>query len=76
MILTWTFFVSAFIYRHMDGEFNQEEGKKGKGKALEAFSQESLDIGLDPFKEYNCYIKQPQLRQDDCPNVISWYGGK
>ena len=54
----------------------KKKGKKRKGKALEAFSQESLDIGLDPFKEYNCYIKQPQLRQDDCPNVISWYGGK
>ena len=51
----------------------KKKGKKGKrkGKAPEAFSQESSDIGLNPFKEYNQYIKQPQLRQDDCPNPIS-----
>ena len=52
----------------------KKKEKKGKGKAPEAFSQESSDIGLDPFEEYNRYIKQPRLRQDDCPNPISWWG--
>ena len=52
----------------------KKKEKKGKGKAPETFSQESSGIGLDPFEEYNQYIKQPWLRQDDCPNPISWWG--
>ena len=49
--------------------------KKGKkGKAPETIAQESSDNSLDHFEEYNQYIKQPQLSQDDCPNPISWWG--
>jgi hypothetical protein len=48
--------------------------KKRKGKATETVAQESSDNVLDPFEEYNRYIKQPTLRRDDCPNPISWWG--
>jgi hypothetical protein len=35
----------------------KKKGKKGKkGKAT---GQESSDNGVDPFEEYNWYIKQP-----------------
>ena len=61
-------FVSTLIYGCMDGEHDKEKGKEGKSVT------ESSDNGLDPFEEYNRYIKQPQLNWDDCPNPISWWG--
>ena len=48
--------------------------KEKKGKATETVAQESSDNGIDPFEEYNRYIKQPGLMWDDCPNPISWWG--
>ena len=52
---------------------NMIKKKEKKGKATEIVT-ESSDNGLDPFKEYNRYIKQPRLNWDDCPNPISWWG--
>ena len=52
---------------------NMIKKKEKKGKATEIV-MESLDNGLDPFEEYNRYIKQPRLNRDDCPNPISWWG--
>ena len=52
---------------------NMIKKKEKKGKATEIV-MESSDDGLDPFEEYNQYIKQPRLNRDDCPNPISWWG--
>ena len=52
---------------------NMIKKKEKKGKATEIVT-ESSDNGLDPFEEYNRYIKQPRLNWDDCPNLISWWG--
>ena len=52
---------------------NMIKKKEKKGKATEIVT-ESSDNGLDPFEEYNRYIKQPWLNWDDCPNPISWWG--
>ena len=48
--------------------------REKKGKATETIAQESLDNSIDHFEEYNWYIKQPRLSQDDCPNPILWWG--
>ena len=52
---------------------NMIKKKEKKGKVTEIVT-ESLDNGVDPFEEYNRYIKQPWLIQDDCSNLISWWG--
>ena len=52
----------------------KKKEKKGKGRATETAAQESSDNELDPFEEYNRYIKQPRLLRDDCPNPIPWWG--
>ena len=52
---------------------NMIKKKEKKGKVIEIVT-ESLDNGVDPFEEYNQYINQPRLIQDDCPNPISWWG--
>ena len=52
---------------------NMIKKKEKKGKVTEIVT-ESSDNGVDPFEEYNRYIKQPQLIRDDCPNPISWWG--
>ena len=39
---------------------NMIKKKEKKGKATEIVT-ESSDNGLDPFEEYNRYIKQPRL---------------
>ena len=48
--------------------------KEKKGKSTKTAAHESSDNNVDPFKEYNRYIKQTRLSREDCPNPISWWG--
>ena len=58
----------------MDSWIESMIRKKQMKKGTPLASQPASESNGDPFEELNRYLKQPRLRQEDCPNPIPWWG--
>ena len=52
----------------MELAIKKRQEKKGKTINI------PIPTTTDPFLEINHYFSQPQLRREDCPNPIPWWG--